>query len=140
MTDLAPQLDFRRVRSQRVNSAGLGRVRRQARSHSFATVFDLYSLHALVRCTALVSSHVLLSVSSWSGACSRLPFLWRDTRTENEMVTLILRWLGALIPVMLLVSFVVFLLSTLIPGDAAIVIAGGCPYVRCQAAAAVGEW
>ncbi|QIX53711.1 ABC transporter permease [Rhodococcus sp. DMU1] len=41
------------------------------------------------------------------------------------MLALILRRIAALIPVMLLVSFVVFMLSTLIPGDAATVLAGG---------------
>lgn len=41
------------------------------------------------------------------------------------MATLILRRLLAIIPVMLVVSFLVFMLSTLIPGDAAVVLAGG---------------
>lgn len=41
------------------------------------------------------------------------------------MLALILRRVAALVPVMLLVSFVVFMLSTLIPGDAATVLAGG---------------
>lgn len=41
------------------------------------------------------------------------------------MLALILRRLGAVIPVMLLVSFAVFMLSTLVPGDVAVTVAGG---------------
>ena len=47
------------------------------------------------------------------------------------MLSLIGRRLAALVPVMLVVSFVVFMLSALIPGDVASVVAGeGAPPER----------